>query len=184
MCGMKTGAGEDPFADDERDDDGADEASNGDEADASGANAAEEDANSTGAARGAGESRRSHDGSREHNGAPNHDESPGYDRTPPDRQEMGGDEAGERIRPSELPFIARRNARGDNVKAGRDKRRLFELRPDIAEKEVPFLEDLERKLDEEVPKTDAREAALAVVYDRPDLVADKLEEWGVNYFDE
>lgn len=173
MCGMKTGAGEDPFADVEGDEDRSGDSE-------------------------AADAPRDTDTDRPGRRGRSRDEPPGRDRSSSDQpgdassDRRGGapsdgqaaDEPDERVRPSELPYIARRNARGDNVKAGRDARRLFELRPQIAEQEDPFLEELARQLGEEVPKTDAREAALAIVYDRPELVADKLEEWGVNYFEE
>lgn len=149
MCGMKTGAGEDPFADDTEEDDDGDQDRGG----AGGAAFEEKEAR---------ESRR----------------QPDTDRDPP----SGGDDG--RVEAAELPYIARRNARGDNVKDGRETRRLFELRPDVAEREAAFMDDLEAELGTDVPKTDAREAALAVVYERPELVADRLEEWGINYFED
>lgn len=160
MCGMKTGAGEDPFADETGDD----------ESEETGTSTSGPDRRDRSSGRSAGNRSRSGPGRRGRGGSREHEES-------------DADGRGDRIEPSDLPFIARRNARGDNIKAGRDKRRLFELRPDVAEREGPFLEELERQIGREVPKTDAREAALAVVYDRPELVAEKLEEWGINYFD-
>lgn len=146
MCGMKTGAGEDPFAEDtdEPDDEAASDA-----------------------------------GAR----PPPRDEERSVSRERgPDRQR--GDDGGGSVRPDDLPFIARRNARGDNIKAGRETRRLFELRPEVADEESAFMAELESRLGTDVAKTDAREAALDVIYDRPDLVADRLEEWGINYFED
>jgi hypothetical protein len=142
MGGMKTGAGEDPFADDTNGDDGDREVIT--------------------------------------------DTADGRKSTTPSRERRSsrrGDED-DAVRPGDLPLIARRNARGDNVKAGRETRRLFELRPDVAEKESAFMTELESRLETDVAKTDAREAALDVIYDRPGLVADRLEEWGINYFDD
>lgn len=84
----------------------------------------------------------------------------------------------------ELPYIARRNVRGQSVKTGRDKNVLFELRPEIADRETEFVEELERRLGTSVPKTDAREAALAAIWERPELVVPILEKWGLGYFED
>lgn len=165
--GMKTGAGEDPFADDE------DEVNGG----VDGGTEGTEDSGGRAAS-----GRR--DRRRDRSTRGDRDPSARGEGERSDREDAPGDDVDGRVQPSELPFIARRNARGDNVKAGRETRRLFELRPDVAEQEEAFLDELARNLDGEVPKTDAREAALAVVYDRPDLVTEKLEEWGFNYFEE
>lgn len=152
MGGMKTGAGEDPFADDQDDD----------EEDDGGQQRGETGGTAFGDATDS-ESERLRD----------------QEPDPP-----GGDDGGDdKLAARELPFIARRNARGDNVKAGRETRRLFELRPEVAGEESAFMDDLESELGTDVPKTDAREAALAVVYERPELVAARLEEWGINYFE-
>lgn len=84
----------------------------------------------------------------------------------------------------DLPYIARRNVRGASVKTGRDKNVLFELRPEIARREDEFVAELERRIGTDVPKTDAREAALAAIWNRPELVVPILEEWGLGYFEE
>ena len=163
MCGMKTGAGEDPFAEDDTDDqDGTNDERRPEAGGQGKRNGDTDDEDRTGV--------RSETG-----------------QTPPTQRGSVASERGdasEAIGADELPFIARRNARGDNVKAGREKQRLFELRPGIAGKEAELLAELEIRLGTDVPKTDAREAALAVIYERPDLVADRLEQWGINYFDE
>lgn len=161
---MKTGAGEDPFADE---DDGGTGEENGSDASPDRRDRSSATRSSNGRPAGGSSGSRSRGGDRR--------------RGPGDETEPG--DGDDRVEPSDLPFIARRNARGDNVKAERDTRRLFELRPDVAQREEQFMAALERELGREVPKTDAREAALAVVYDRPELVAEKLEEWGVNYFE-
>lgn len=83
----------------------------------------------------------------------------------------------------DLPYIARRNVRGESVKSGRDKNILFELRPEIADREEQFIDELEAELGTDVSKTDAREAALAAIWARPELVAPVLEEWGLGYFE-
>lgn len=166
MCGMKTGAGENPFEDD---DGGGDE-----EADAGGAPGTASGRGETAgtARRGGGEPADRPPGSRQR--------APSDDRTARSSEPGAGGDG--RLAPSDLPYIARRNARGDNVKAGRETRRLFELRPTVAGKEAAFIDALEDRLATDVSKTDAREAALDVVYERPDLVASRLEAWGINYF--
>lgn len=157
--GMKTGAGEDPFADEVVDDQGGDP----DESD-------EPARTETAEPAGTAEGRRAGDRS-------------SSSRKGGGRATGGADTGDGSVQAPDLPFIARRNARGDTIKAGREKRRLFELRPEIAEKEEPFMTELSRELGVDVTKTDAREAALAVIYENPDLVAERLEEWGITYFD-
>lgn len=168
MGGMKTGAGEDPFADDDPDDEP--ETSDDD------SETIEDTEAAAGGHRSEGSGSTTRQGEHAVRSQP---QDTGGSETTTDR---GTDS--DRMSPSDLPYIARRNASGQNVKAGRETRRLFELRPEIAELESSFMDELEGELDADVPKTDAREAALAVVYERPELVAARLEEWGVNYFED
>lgn len=170
MTGMKSGAGDDPFAD-VTDDEG--ETDDGD-----------------------GSDRTDPRGSTERPAGPSESESatttdPSTDRTRDNKISEGAstsDPSGTSGQPQmtveDLPYIARRNVRGESVKTGRDKNVLFELRPEIAEREEEFVAELERRLGTDVPKTDAREAALAAIWDRPEDVVPILEEWGLGYFDD
>lgn len=175
MTGMKSGAGDDPFAD-------AEEETTNDEADEE---SEDEDASSSEQPEVKSESTK---------GEP----TAGVGRTPESGTAAGsasGDDHGstsesdqktstDRMTVEELPYIARRNVRGESVKKGRDKNVLFELRPEIADSEDEFVAELERRLETDVPKTDAREAALAAIWDRPELVVPILEEWGLGYFED
>lgn len=77
---------------------------------------------------------------------------------------------------TEIPYKFRR----DSVKEGRKQRPIF-LRSHIEERENEFLRELEDELGEDVYKTDALEAAIAVAMDNPHLVADRLREWGYDW---
>lgn len=161
MTGMKSGAGDDPFADVVEDTD--------DEADDSAAAQSDRDNRGQGIL-----------------AEDDHDRDRSTDvtdqLTSTDEEDSSGAEG--RMSVDDLPYIARRNVRGESVKTGRDKNVLFELRPEIAEREDEFVGELERRLGTDVPKTDAREAALAAIWDRPELVVPILEEWGLGYFED
>lgn len=74
----------------------------------------------------------------------------------------------------ELPYIYRR----ETVKEGRDQVPFF-LKKDSRDLEEEFIENLEERLDMNVYKADAREAALKVVMQNHVAeVADRLREWG------
>ncbi|WP_228841693.1 hypothetical protein [Haloarcula sp. CBA1127] len=73
----------------------------------------------------------------------------------------------------DIPYKFRR----DSVKQDRKQRPIF-IRPEVEERESTFLRNLEDEVGEDVYKTDALEAALVVAMDNPDLVAEKLREWG------
>lgn len=147
MTGMKSGAGDDPFADADTDDEPTDDSA-------------------------ADESEVEVEEVRSDRASPE-------PTVEPERSQSAG-----RMSVDELPYIARRNVRGESVKKGRDKNVLFELRPEIAEREDEFVAELERRLGTDVPKTDAREAALAAIWERPELVVPVLEEWGLGYFED
>ena len=76
----------------------------------------------------------------------------------------------------DIPYKFRR----DSVKQDRKQRPIF-IRPEVAERESTFLRNLEDEVGEDVYKTDALEAALVVAMDNPDLVAEKLREWGYDW---
>ncbi|MBV0903051.1 hypothetical protein [Haloarcula salina] len=76
----------------------------------------------------------------------------------------------------EIPYKFRRGS----VKEGRKQRPIF-VRPEVESRETEFIRALEDEVDEDVYKTDALEAALVVAMDHPDLVAEKLREWGYDW---
>ncbi len=82
-----------------------------------------------------------------------------------------------------LPYLVRRQMRGASVNADRTKQLLLEVRPFVKEGEEAFLDDLQDFVDGPVYKGDAREAAMVVAQEHPELVAEKLREWGIEYLD-
>jgi hypothetical protein len=80
-----------------------------------------------------------------------------------------------------LPYLVQRQMRGASVNADRTKQLLLEVRPFIKEGEEAFLNDLQDFVDGPVYKGDAREAAMVVAQEHPELVAEKLREWGIEY---
>lgn len=174
MTGMKSGAGDDPFADVTDDDDET-------EGDSETSDLAER----TDRVPERGESK-------DH--TESHDSTASGRSNERDTETGGGESRADRattdhsgqpqMSVEDLPYIARRNVRGESVKTGRDKNVLFELRPEIAERENEFVAELEQRLGTDVPKTDAREAALAAIWDRPEDVVPILEEWGLGYFED
>jgi hypothetical protein len=82
----------------------------------------------------------------------------------------------ERTTQPDIPYKFRR----DSVKQDRKQRPIF-IRPEVEERESTFLRTLEDEVGEDVYKTDALEAALVVAMDNPDLVAEKLREWGYDW---
>lgn len=82
-----------------------------------------------------------------------------------------------------LPYLVQRQMRGASVNADRTKQLLLEVRPFVNEGEEAFLNELRGLVDGPVYKGDAREAAMVVAQEHPELVAEKLREWGIEYLD-
>jgi len=82
-----------------------------------------------------------------------------------------------------LPYLVQRQMRGASVNADRTKQLLLEVRPFVKDGEEAFLNDLQDLVDGPVYKGDAREAAMVVAQEHPELVAEKLREWGIEYLD-
>lgn len=78
-------------------------------------------------------------------------------------------------RPTEqsLPYKLRR----EKVNAGREQVPFF-LRKEVIDAEDDLQDTLEEELDENVYKSDYREAAMIVAQRKPELVAEVLREWG------
>lgn len=82
-----------------------------------------------------------------------------------------------------LPYLVQRQMRGASVNADRTKQLLLEVRPFVKDGEEAFLNDLQDLVDGPVYKGDAREAAMVIAQEHPELVAEKLQEWGIEYLD-
>lgn len=72
-----------------------------------------------------------------------------------------------------LPYKLRR----ERVNEDREQVPYF-LREDVIESESELQDTLEEQLDENVYKSDYREAAMVVAQRNPELVAEVLREWG------
>jgi len=72
-----------------------------------------------------------------------------------------------------IPYTYRR----DSVNGDRNQIPFF-VREDVLDAEQDFLRTLEDQLGEEVYKSDAREAAIVLAHQRPELICDILREWG------
>jgi hypothetical protein len=84
---------------------------------------------------------------------------------------------------NELPYLVQRQMRGASVNADRTNQLLLEVRHFVKDDENTFLNDLRGLVDGPVYKGDAREAAMIVAQENPELVAEKLREWGIEYLD-
>lgn len=82
-----------------------------------------------------------------------------------------------------LPYLVQRQMRGASVNADRTNQLLLEVRQFVKKNEDTFLHDLQDLVDGPVYKGDAREAAMIVAHENPELVAEKLREWGIQYLD-
>lgn len=84
---------------------------------------------------------------------------------------------------NDLPYLVQRQMRGAPVNADRTNQLLLEVRPFVKDDENRFLNNLKGLVDGPVYKGDAREAAMIVAQENPELVAEKLHEWGIEYLD-
>jgi len=75
-----------------------------------------------------------------------------------------------------LPYIHSR----DGVKDGRTQRPVF-LRDHIEAGIDDLVTQMEAEFGEDVYKTDVTEAAMAIAEERPELVREKLDEWGYGW---
>lgn len=95
----------------------------------------------------------------------------GLDESNPDEQ-ADDDGAG----PGRLPYIYAR----ESVKDGRQQRPIF-LRDEVEDGIPELVGELETVFGENVYRTDVMEAAVEIAQEHPDLVADKLGEWGYGW---
>lgn len=82
-----------------------------------------------------------------------------------------------------LPYLVQRQMRGASVNADRTNQLLLEVRQFVKENEDTFLNNLQDLVNGPVYKGDAREAAMIIAHENPELVAEKLREWGIQYLD-
>lgn len=82
----------------------------------------------------------------------------------------------------DLPYLLRRQLKNESVKADRNQVPFF-LRAEVQHEERDFRHNVEDSLDQEVNKTDLREAAYVFAQRHPESVADILREWGIEYLE-
>lgn len=75
-----------------------------------------------------------------------------------------------------LPYIHSRNG----VKDGRNQRPVF-LRDHVEDGIDDLVAQMEAEFGENVYKTDVTEAAMAIAEEHPELVTEKLDEWGYGW---
>lgn len=86
------------------------------------------------------------------------------------------DAGGSTVQRQSLPYIHSR----DGVKDGRTQRPVF-LREAYEDGIGELVDRMESELGEDVYKTDVTEASMAVAQEHPELVLEKLEEWGYGW---
>jgi hypothetical protein len=82
----------------------------------------------------------------------------------------------------ELPYLARRQLKSKSVKTDRDQIPFF-LREEVQRGERDLRLAVEEFLDQEVNKTDLREAAYVYAQRNPEGVVEVLHEWGIKYLE-
>jgi hypothetical protein len=95
------------------------------------------------------------------------------DRSDDSKTDIEAESKPERPTKESLPYKLRR----EKVNAGREQVPFF-LRKEVVNAEGDLQDTLEELLDENVYKSDYREAAMIVAQRNPELVAEVLREWG------
>lgn len=101
------------------------------------------------------------------------------DPAPEDTRAESGDATGDRIARQDIPWVLRRGS----VKDDRPNVTQFFLRDETDRAERRFQSAVEDRLDRDVYTLDLREAAYLVAMRHPDEVADQLRDWGYEYLD-
>lgn len=153
---MKSGTGDDPFADEEELDDDTQEepAASSDDPQPSSTAATEESAEQSTA--------------------------PANNRSPEENTESIPDTnstANSSVNTADIPWVLRR----DGVKDERPNMTQFFLQDSTDQAEREFQRDVENILDKDVYLLDLREAAYQVAMEHPEEVASILQEWGYDY---
>ena len=160
---MKSGTGDDPFAEEAPDDHDANEAD---------ASEADPDPPAEEAAPASGSAGTSPEGATSPSGA---GASPG-DGGGTDADAAGG-AGGHAAEAADIPWVLRRSS----VKDDRPNMTQFFLQDDTDRAEREFQRELEELLEKDVYLLDLREAAYRVAMDHPEEVAAVLREWGYDY---
>lgn len=103
---------------------------------------------------------------------------------PEPQPDMSTTETDTAIDMDDLPYLVSRQMRGANVNADRSKQLQLSVRPFVEGIEDSLINDLNDRVDGPVYRGDVREAALIVARDNPELIAEKLREWGVDVLDQ
>lgn len=82
----------------------------------------------------------------------------------------------------DLPYLARRQLKNKSVKSNRDQIPFF-LRDEVQHGERDLRRAVEELLQQEVNKTDLREAAYVYAQRNPEGVVNVLREWGIEYLE-
>lgn len=85
-------------------------------------------------------------------------------------------------RTMDLPYLARRQLKNKSVKSDRDQVPFF-LRTTVQHGERDLRRAVEDSLNQEINKTDLREAAYVFAQQHPEGVAEVLREWGIEYLE-
>ena len=183
---MKSGTGDDPFADETADEAG--DGSNGTGAapdetpDADAAKSAtDESADADSDAGAAADDEADADASTDPSPAADAESGPNEptaDAAEADGASGGADEEGSDDAP-DIPWVLRRSS----VKADRPNVTQFFLRDETDRAERRFQSDVEDLLDADVYTLDLREAAYLVAMRHPDEVAAELRDWGYEYLE-
>lgn len=184
---MKKGAGDDPFAEDDQGNDAGSsddlEAESEPDGEQDAAITDQQDQRSAGWAEGTGE-----DGDRmQTEGRTVAATTPATNPMPSSDSETNGGpstNSGPNMSQSvaALPYLAKRQLRGLSVKDERHQIPFF-LRNEVQRGEKALHRTVEDELDQDVNKTDLREAAYVFAQQHPEGVAAILREWGIEYLD-
>lgn len=101
-----------------------------------------------------------------------------------DGQDTNESQSSDSVDIDDLPYLAERQLRGVAVNADRSKQLRLQVREFVERGEDAFVQELQERLDTSVHKADAREAAMVVAHENPELVAAKLREWGIDYLND
>jgi hypothetical protein len=88
-------------------------------------------------------------------------------------------DTGDGIDQDDIPWILRRS----RVKDGRPEMIPVYVREETADAEAEFVRSVEDAVGKDVYKFDVREAAMLVAMNHPEEVADQLNDWGYKFLD-
>lgn len=94
-------------------------------------------------------------------------------------EEIEANETGEGIDRDDIPWVLRRS----RVKDNRPEMIPMYVREETANREPEFVRTVEEAVGKDVYKFDVREAALLVAMNHPEEVAEQLNRWGYKFLD-